>query len=108
MTDRILYWATVVSACLALVLFAANVAVMKGNQSIRDNINHKQMVINTASKVMPLNQQLSQALYEASADKSNKKDAAKIRALLTDQGFVLPSKEAVAAAKKAKKSKKKK
>lgn len=94
MTDRIIYWTTVVSSSLALILFLANVSMMNGNQSIRDNINHKQMIINTAQRVMPLNQQLSQALYQASADKSNKADSAKIRTLLTEQGFVLPSKNA--------------
>jgi len=93
MTDRIIYWTTVVSACLALVLFVANVSMMNGNQSIRDDINQKQMIINTASRVQPLNQQLSQALYQASMDKDNKEDSAKIRTLLTEQGFVLPTQE---------------
>ncbi len=93
MTDRILYWATVVSACMALVLFVANVSIMNGNQEIREGINHKQMIINTASRVMPLNQQLSQALYQASLDKKYQKDSAKIQTLLTEQGFVVPAKK---------------
>jgi len=104
MTDRILYWTTTVSAFLALVLFVSNVAMIKGNQSLLDDINNKQMIINTASKVIPLNQQLSQALYQASIDKDNKKDSSKIRALLIEQGFVLPAKNSV---KKSKKKSKK-
>lgn len=101
MTDKILYWATMVSACMALVLFVANVSMMSGNQAIRRDIDQKQVVINTASRVVPLNQQLSQALYQASIDKKNKKDSEKIQALLKEQGFVLPSQDAKA--EKAKK-----
>lgn len=100
MTDRILYWTSVVSACIALVLFVANVAVLRGNASIRGNINAKQNVINIANKVVPLNQQLSQALYVASNDKKNPNDSVKIRKLLTTQGFVLPSEDAAKSKKK--------
>jgi len=109
MTDKILYWTTVVFASLALLLFIANVTLIKGNQGIQDDINQRQGVINMAANVAPLNQQLSQALYDAY---SKTKDEA-IRTLLTEQGFTLndkappkivaPAKAKKAAPKKAKK-----
>jgi len=88
MTDKILYWATTVSSGLALILLVTNLAMLNGNQSLQGDINQRQTVINTASAVVPLNQQLSNALYDASVKNNDEK----IRELLTAQGFTLPTK----------------
>ncbi|MGE4351145.1 MAG: hypothetical protein AB7E52_03040 [Bdellovibrionales bacterium] len=88
MTDKILYWATVVSSALALLLFVTNAMLINGNAQLQGQINQRQNVINIASNVLPLNQQLSNALYDASV-KTNDED---IRSLLVAQGFTLPSK----------------
>ncbi len=93
MFDKILYWKAVVFSGLALLLFICNVAMIWGNQDLQEKVNERQQAINVASNVIPLNQQLSQALYEAS-EKGN--DNA-IRNLLTTQGFVLPEKAAMKA-----------
>ncbi|MDD3183132.1 MAG: hypothetical protein PHD48_10075 [Alphaproteobacteria bacterium] len=105
MTDKILYWATMVSAALALLLFVSNACLINGNSALQSQINQRQNIINIASNVLPLNQQLSNALYEASI----KTDDADIRALLVAQGFTLPSKaDKTNAAKVAQDSKTKK
>jgi len=97
MTDKILYWGSTVVAGVTLILFLLNVCLINGNQRLQGDINTKQNTIQLASNVVPLNQQLSQALYQA----STKNNDAKIRELLTSQGFTLPSdKEAKAAAAK--------
>jgi len=88
MTDKILYWATTVSSCLALLLFVTNTSLINGNMDLQADIGQRQLVINTAQNVLPLNQQLSNALYDASV----KTNDSKIRELLTSQGFTLPSK----------------
>ncbi len=101
-----MYWATVVCSSLALLFMLANVSLINGNQKLQAELNNRQLVVNTASRVLPLNQQLSQALYQASV---NKKDGEKIRELLTSQGFVLPKADTAAtvpAAKQAKPAKK--
>lgn len=88
MTDKILYWASMVSASIAFLLFVTNSCLINSNMKIQEQINQRQMVINTASKVLPLSQQLSNAIYDASV----KNNDAGLRALLTSQGFTLPSK----------------
>jgi hypothetical protein len=88
MTDKILYWTSIVSASLALLVFVTNACLINGNSDIQASIQQRQLVINTAQNVQPLNMQLSNALYEASV-KTNDES---IRALLVSQGFTLPSK----------------
>ncbi|HAX91853.1 MAG TPA: hypothetical protein DCY07_06565 [Rhodospirillaceae bacterium] len=104
MTEKVLYWVTMVSAATAFLLFIANASLIHSNQQIQADINQKQMVVNTAQRVMPLNQQLSNALYDSSV----KKNDAKIRDLLTTQGFKLPEKVESGAAKIAEQPKAKK
>jgi hypothetical protein len=87
MTEKVVYWTSVVVAAFALILGIANMVLIKGNQKIQASVAQKQMTIDTAGKVMPLNQQLSQALYQGAV----RSDDAKIRDLLTSQGFILPS-----------------
>ncbi|MFA6280500.1 MAG: hypothetical protein WC612_06895 [Bdellovibrionales bacterium] len=95
MTEKILYWVTMLSTGAAFLLFVSNACMINSNQVRQNDINQKQLAISTASKVLPLNQQLSNALYEASV----KNNDAKIRELLTSQGFVIPEKGADKAAK---------
>lgn len=90
MTEKILYWVTMVSAGVAFLLFVANASLINANQVKQSDIQQKQLVINTASKVLPLNQQLSNALYEASLKTNDQK----LTELLTSQGFVLPERAA--------------
>lgn len=76
------------SASLALLVFVTNAVLINGNMGIQATIQQRQLVINTAQNVQPLNSQLSNALYEASV----KTNDDSIRALLVAQGFTLPSK----------------
>lgn len=96
MTDKILYWATMVSACVALLLFMTNASMINGNQKLQGDISQRQVIINTAANVLPLNQQLSNALYDASVKNNDQK----IISLLTAQGFTLPAKADKATAAK--------
>ncbi len=93
MTDKILYWATMFFSSLALVLFLGNVGFIQGNLKIQQTISSKQQTIGIAEKVSPLNQQLSQVLFDLSVKGNDQK----IRELLTSQGFVLPSADAMKA-----------
>ncbi len=93
MTNKILYWASVACAGLALILSMVDMALVKGNQSLQDEIGQRQNIITIASNVAPLNQQLSQALYDAAQRDGNPK----LRELLTSQGFVLPEEGPAAA-----------
>ncbi|MDX9689849.1 MAG: hypothetical protein EOM37_00940 [Proteobacteria bacterium] len=87
MTEKVVYWTSVVAATIALIIGITNMVLIKGNQEIQASVAQKQMAIDTAGKVLPLNQQLSQALYQGAV----KSDDAKIRDLLTSQGFILPA-----------------
>lgn len=86
MTDKIMYWATVIFASLALLLFAANATLIDGNQKLQADIAQRQNVIGLANTVAPLSQQLSQALFDASV----KTNDGKLRELLLSQGYKLP------------------
>lgn len=86
MTEKVLYWSTLVASVLGIVFFSISAALISGNQSLQDEIGRRQNIINTARAVAPLNQQLSQALYDLSVSKQNKK----IQDLLVSQGFRLP------------------
>ncbi|HBM90536.1 MAG TPA: hypothetical protein DD400_01465 [Rhodospirillaceae bacterium] len=88
MTEKVLYWSTLVAAVLSLLLFIVSVSLISGNNEVREKIGKKQEVINVAKNVLPINRQLSQALYEASIEKGD----LKIRDLLTSQGFTIPEK----------------
>lgn len=93
MTDKILYWTMGFFASLALILSIADMALVKGNQTLQAEVNQRQNMIATAQRVAPLSQQLSQALYDISV----KDNDANIRELLVSQGFVLPEKAPVKA-----------
>ena len=95
MTEKIIYWSTLVASSFALLLFVVSFTMVSGNRDVQTQIAKKQGIINLARNVVPLNQQLSQALYQASLKKKDKA----IQDLLVSQGFTLPEKKAAKAKK---------
>ncbi len=85
MTDKIMYWASVLFSALALLLFVANTALIKGNRNMQEDIGQRQAVINNAQNLTPLNQNLAQALAETAV----KNDDKKISDLLASQGITI-------------------
>lgn len=83
MTDKILYWGSVVFSGLALLLFVMDTGLIKGNRDLQAELAQRQNVIDTAARLTPLNQNLAQALAEASI----KNDDSDIRDLLSAQGI---------------------
>ncbi|MGE0109322.1 MAG: hypothetical protein AB7S81_06135 [Bdellovibrionales bacterium] len=86
MNERALYWPTFVAAALSLLLFIVSMSLANGNRNVQEQIAQRQSVINVARNVMPLNQQLSQALYDASVKEKDKA----LEDLLVSQGVRLP------------------
>jgi hypothetical protein len=86
MNERALYWPTFVAAALSLLLFIVSMSLANGNRNVQEQIAQRQNVINIARNVMPLNQQLSQALYDASVKEKDKA----LEDLLVSQGVRLP------------------
>ncbi len=89
MNEKVLYWSTFVAAALCLLLFIVSASLASGNRDVQIQIAERQNVINVARSVLPLNQQLAQALYDASVKKKDKE----IENLLVSQGFSLPEKK---------------
>lgn len=89
MNEKILYWSTFVASALCVVLLILSVLLVSGNRDVQMKIAERQNVINVAKSVLPLNQQLSQALYDVSVKKKDKA----IENLLVSQGFTLPEKK---------------
>jgi len=96
MTDKIMYWASVLFSALALLLLVANSALINGNRNLQDEIGRRQASINMAQNLTPLNQNLAQALAE-SAVKNNDKQ---ISDLLASQGITIKKPENVKDTKK--------
>lgn len=90
MREKVLYWATLVAASFCVPLLIVTVLLVNGNRDIQAKMSVKQERINLARSIVPLNKKLSQALYEASLEKDDKK----IQQLLVSQGFTLPEKKA--------------
>lgn len=83
--NKMLYWFTTGSAVLAFILVVTNLCLINGNQAIQQDIVSKQNEINVAMNVSPINQQLAQALFDASTKAKDNQ----IRDLLISQGFEL-------------------
>lgn len=86
--NKMLYWFTTGSAVLAFILVVTNLCLINGNQAIQQDIVSKQNEINVAMNVSPINQQLAQALFDASTKAKDNQ----IRDLLISQGFELKEK----------------
>ncbi len=85
MTDKILYWMSVLFSGLALLLLVVNTTLVKSNRDLQVEMSNRQASINAASNLTPLNQNLAQALAEVSL----KNDDTDIRDLLTSQGITI-------------------
>ncbi len=83
MTEKVMYWTSVVLSGLALLLFVIDTGLISGNRSLQEEINQRQALIDSSARLTPLNQNLAQALAEASI-KNNDSD---IRDLLAAQGI---------------------
>lgn len=83
MTDKIMYWGSVVLSGLALLLFVMDTGLIKGNRELQNELAQRQAVIDSAARLTPLNQNLAQALAETSV-KNNDND---IRDLLAASGI---------------------
>jgi len=92
MTDKILYWSTVIFSSMAMILFLSNVALVNGNRDLQGDINARQNSINIATNLAPLNQNLAQALAEI----STKNDDKDIEGLLASQGITIRKPDAKA------------
>jgi len=86
--NKMLYWFTTGSAVLAFILVVTNLCLINGNQAIQQDIASRQNEINIAMNVSPINQQLAQALFDA----STKAKDTQIRDLLISQGFEVKDK----------------
>ena len=85
MIERTLYWTTVFSSLLALLLLIGNTVLLSGNRAIQDQLVQRQTLINEANTLAPLNKELAQALAEVAVKNNN----AEVRALLATQGITL-------------------
>lgn len=85
MSDKIIYWASVIFSVLALLLMIANTALVNGNRSIQREMAERQTEINYAVNLVQLNQGLAQLLAEAAISKDDKS----IKDLLASQGITL-------------------
>lgn len=98
MSGKVVYCATVAFSLAALALLAVNITVLKGNQELQLQAAQRQQAIVASQNLSPLNQNLAQAL----ADASVKYDDADLKALLASQGITI-NKEAAAKTKEVEK-----
>ena len=93
MSAKKLYTASLFLGLLALILMLTNIALVRSNTRLQDQISQRQAEINKAGPAGQLNQGLVQALADAAL---NTNDAA-IKDLLSSQGITLNKKPAAAA-----------
>ncbi len=94
MSDKVLYWGSVVLGALALLLLVTNVCMINGNRAMQDELGQRQAAISNSSSLSQLNQGLVQALAQAAVDAHDQE----IRELLTAQGITIKNQKAAAAA----------
>jgi hypothetical protein len=99
MSDKVLYWGSMVFGGLALLMLIANVCLINGNRSLQMDLANRQAAINNAGSLNQLNQALVQALAQASVNNQDKE----VSDLLTSQGISVKPKSAAAQAPDAKK-----
>lgn len=83
MPDKVTYWLSIFFSGLALLLLITNTSLISGNRSLQEEVNHRQVSINTAVNLSPLNQNLVQAL----AGVAQSKEDTQVRDLLSSQGI---------------------
>jgi len=89
MTDKVMYWLSMLFSGIAVLLVVLDMAMVSGNRALQIELNSRQMSIDNAVRLSQLNQNLAQALAEASL-KNNDKE---IRDLLYSQGITIKDKE---------------
>lgn len=92
MSDKIIYWTSVVCSVLSLLLMIANTALVSSNRSLQIEAGNRQATINAAVNLTQLNQGLAQALADVAINKEDKS----IRDLLASQGILLRKSEKAA------------
>lgn len=85
MTEKILYWTTVVMACLAVILFVADASMINSNQTMQTELTQRQNVVAMSARITPLAQQLASALAEAAVKDNDQR----LRDLLSSQGIMI-------------------
>lgn len=97
MAQKILYWGAILLSGVALILFLANTALVSRNQTLQASVSQRQATIELFTVLNPLNQNLAQALAQASVKFHD--DA--IRQLLASQGITINNETAKAPASAA-------
>lgn len=87
MSDRILYWASVVFGVLGLILVVTNISMISSNRSLQAQISERQSIISKGVTLSQINQSLVQAL----ADVAVRKNDPAVRDLLAAQGITIKS-----------------
>jgi hypothetical protein len=85
MDEKVTYWASVVLSALALALLIVNVAMVDSNRHLQDEVNQRQAVIQRGLTMSQVNQNLVQALAQASF----KDNDSGMRQLLSSQGITV-------------------
>lgn len=88
MSDKVVYWSSVVFGALALLLLIANISLVSGNRTLQVEIAARQNAISGAVSMSQLDQSLAQALAQAAV----KDDDQEIRDLLAAQGITIKNK----------------
>jgi len=73
MSDKVLYWGSMVFGGLALLLLVANVCLINGNRNLQVELGQRQAAISNAANLNQLNQALIQALAQASVNNQDRK-----------------------------------
>lgn len=94
MTDKMMYWGSVMLSGLALLLFVMDTSLVRGNRDLQVDIAQRQGIIDAAARLSPLNQNLAQALAEVSV----RTDDEAIRDMLAAQGIRIQHPQKAAAA----------
>jgi hypothetical protein len=98
MSDRLLYWVTVLFGLAGLVLVVTNISLISNNRTMQIEVRDHQEIINKGMGMSQINQALVQSLADASI-KNNDND---IRDLLAAQGITIkPSPQAAVETPKA-------
>jgi len=88
MSDKVLYWGSMIFGGLALLCLVANVCLINSNRNLQADLAQRQAAINNAANLNQLNQALVQALAQASVNSQDKE----ITDLLGSQGITVKPK----------------
>lgn len=83
--EKIVYWSSVALGGLALVLLVVNISLINSNRNLQQEINQRQLAINTGTQLAQVNRNVVQALAEAAV----KEGDSAARELLAAQGITV-------------------